>query len=83
MDFQPLIDGVHNIYAQYPLYCYLAAGALFLLTVWKPAKMLKRALLLLVLLVVVYICFFLIDSMFSGVDVKQKAIHRTESKIED
>lgn len=82
MDLQPLLTWGHDLYTEYPLYFYLIAGALLLLTLWKPAKMLKRALLLLVLLAVLYVCFFLIDSMRTGVDVKQKAAHRTEDMIE-
>ncbi len=83
MDFHSLIAWAQSLYASYPLYCYLAAGALLLLTLWKPAKMLKNAFLLLILLAVLYVCFFLIDSMKTGVDVKEKAAHRTESQIEN
>ena len=83
MDLQPLFAWVQDLYSSDPIYFYLAGAILLLLTLWQPVKMLKRALLLLVMLVVLYICFFLIDSMKTGVDVKQKAAHRTESKIED
>lgn len=83
MDFQALLEWARNLFARYPLYCSLAAAALLLLTLWKPAKMLKRAVLLLVLLVVLSLCFFLIDSMKTGVSIKEKAAQRTENLIEE
>lgn len=82
MDFQPLIDWGYSFYAQYQIFCYVLAGILVLLSLWKPFKILKAACLLLTLAVIVYICFYLIDSMNVGMDVKEKAIHRTEKAIE-
>lgn len=83
MDFQPLINWTYNFYAQYPIFCYVFSGILLLFALWKPFKILKAACLLLVLAIIVYICFYLIGSMNVGMDVKEKAIHRTENAIEN
>lgn len=83
MDFQPLIDWGYSFYAQYPLFSYVLAAVLLLLILWKPAKVLKAAILLLVLSLILYVCFYLIGSMNVGMDVKEKAIHRTEKAIEE
>ena len=82
MDIQLVLDWLLDLYAEFPIPFYLTAGILFALTLWQPVKMLKRALLFLVLLAVIYVCFYLLGSMMSGVDVKQKASSRTIEQIE-
>ncbi|WP_303720178.1 hypothetical protein [Malonomonas rubra] len=83
MDFQPLLDWVYTYYVQYPTFFYVVVGVLLLLILWKPAKVLKTTFLVLVLIFIVYICFYLIGSMNVGMNVKEKAIHRTEKAIEE
>ena len=82
MDFQQILDWGYTFYAQYPIFCYILLGVVVLLTLWKPAKVLKTSLLLLVLLVVLYICFFLIGSLNVGMDAKNRAAHKTEKALE-
>jgi len=83
MDFQPLFDWTYTFYIQYPIFCYLLAGVLVLLTLWKPVKVLKASCLILVLAGILYICFSLIGSMNAGVNIKEKAINRTEEAIKE
>lgn len=83
MDFQPLFDWIYTYYVNYPIFFYVLGGALLLLILWKPAKVLKTTFLILVLVVIVYICFYLIGSMNVGMNVKDKAIHRTQKAIEE
>lgn len=82
MDFHPLFDWCFNFYAQYPIFCYVLVGALLLLILWKPAKVIKTALLILVLIVILYVCINIVNSMMGGMQIKDKAIHRTEKAIE-
>jgi len=82
MDYQMITDWLFDLYSAYPIPFYIAAGILAALTLWQPLKMFKRALLVLVLLVVLSVCFYLIDSMMSGVDTKQKASNRSIEQIE-
>lgn len=82
MDFAPIFDWAINFYSQYPQFCYIVGGILLVLVLWKPAKVLKNALLLLVLLLVVYVAFYMVDSMNFGKKIKEEAIHRTEKAIE-
>jgi hypothetical protein len=82
MDLEHLFDWGYTFYVQYPVFCYVAGGILLLLVLWKPFKVLKSAFLVLVLVAIVYIAFYLIDSMNVGLDVKDKAVHRTEKAIE-
>ncbi len=82
MDLQPLLDWGLSFYHRYPEFCYVAAGVLVLLALWKPFKVLRAACVMLVLAVLVYIGFFLINSMNVGIKVKDKAIHRTEKALE-
>ena len=82
MDFQPLLDWCFNFYAQYPIFCYVLAGVLLLLALWKPVKVIKTALLVLVLIVILYICITIVNSMMGGMQSKEKAVHRTEKAIE-
>ena len=82
MDFQPLFDWTYNFYLQYPTFCYVIGGGMLLLALWKPLKVLKGILLLLLLALILYLCFFMIKSINFSMDVKEKAIHRTEKAIE-
>lgn len=82
MDLQQLSDWGYTFYVQYPAFCYVAGGIFLLLVLWKPFKVLKSAFLVLVLAAVVSIAFYLLDSMNVGLEVKGKAVHRTEKAIE-
>jgi len=82
MDFQLFIDWVNSFYQQYPLFCYVAGGALLLLSLWKPRKVLRSLLLALVLMVILYISFWLIDSINFGKGLTEKGIQRSEQAIE-
>ena len=82
MDFQPVIDWVQHLYARYPAPSYVIAGVLLLVLIWKPFKVLKKVFLLLIMAGILYVCFYLLDSMTAGMDSKDKAIHRTEKAIE-
>ena len=81
MDFSQISDWAITFYRQYPEFCSVVAAILLLLILWKPFKVLKNVLLLLVLAVIVYAAFYLIGSMNVGMDIKNKAIHRTEKAI--
>lgn len=82
MDVQPLLDWCFNFYAQYPTFCYVLAGVVLLLTLWKPAKVIKITLLTLVLIVILYICSSIVTSMQGGANIKEKALRRTEQALE-
>ncbi len=82
MDFQLFIDWTNSFYQQYPLFCYVAGGALLLLSLWKPRKVLRSLLLALVLMVILYISFWLIDSINFGKGLTEKGIQRSEQAIE-
>ena len=82
MDFQPLIDWCRSYYAQYPIFCYVLAGVILLLLLWKPTKVLKTLVLILVLVVILYICATLVGSIQGGSSLTDKAVRRTEKGIE-
>ncbi len=82
MDFQLFIDWANSFYQQYPLFCYVAGGALLLLSLWKPRKVLRSLLLALILVALLYISFWLIDSINFGKDLTEKGIQRSEQAIE-
>lgn len=82
MNLHPLFDWCFNFYAQYPIFCYVLAGVLLLLALWKPAKVIKTTLLILVLIVILYVCFNIVNSMMGSMQSKEKAVHRTEKAIE-
>ena len=83
MNFQPLFDWAYNFYLQYPIFCYVIGGGMLLLVLWKPLKVFKGILLMLVLATIVYLCFCMTNSINIGIGVKEKAIHRTENAIEN
>ncbi len=77
MDFD-LVDWALDFFAQNQLFCYVAAGILVVLIIWKPGKILKNAFLLLVLLGLIYFVMQIFTSINVGRSVKDKAIHKTE-----
>jgi len=82
MDMQQLLDWPSSFYNQYPVFCYVAGGVVLLLIFWKPRNALKNLLFLLVLVLVLYICLTLVQSIDFGISVKDKEIHKTEKEIE-
>lgn len=82
MDFQQLIDWGYSFYAQYPIFCYVVAGILLLVSLWKPFNALKMAFLLLVLATILCLCFYLIDSMNVGMEIKKGASQRTQKELD-
>jgi len=83
MGIQTLIDWAHTFFVQYSVFCYVLGGIILLLILWKPAKVLKTTFLILILLIILYACFYLLGIMNLGIDVKDKAIYRTEKSIEE
>jgi len=81
MDLHQVIDWGFDFYLRYPIFCYVVAGVLLVLILWKPAKVLKTAFLLLILLALLYAAFFLINSMNIGVQVKEQGIQKMEKAL--
>ncbi len=82
MNFQPLFNWAYSFYLQYSIFCYVIGGVVLLLVFWKPLKVLKSILLMLVLALILYLCFIMTQSVDFSIGVKEKAIHRTEKAIE-
>lgn len=82
MDSNRMIEWGLNFYSRSPEFCYVVAGILLVLLLWKPLKVLKTALLLSILAAIIAISFYLIDSMDVGRKIKKDAIHRTEKALE-
>ena len=82
MNFNWIFDWGGDIYARYPIFCYVAAAVLFILLIWKPAKVLKTALLVLILLAILSAAFFLIQSTNVGVQVKEQGLQKMEKSLE-
>ena len=82
MDFELLIDWANSFYQQYPIFCYVLGGALLLMALWKPRKVLRSLLLALILVALLYFSFWLIDSINFGKDLTEKGIQRSEQAIE-
>jgi|GEM_PF-1863486 len=82
MDLSQVINWGVDFFYRYQVFCYVLAGVLLILLLWKPAKVMKTAFLVLILLAVLYFIFLLIDSMQVGVQVKQQGIHKSEKALE-
>ena len=82
MDFQQILDWGLSFYRQQPIFCYVALGILLLFSLWKPLKALKTACLLLVLVTLIYVSFYFLETMNFGIDAKSKAIQQTEKSLE-
>lgn len=81
MDLDQVVDWGVNFYLHYPVFCYVLAGLLLVLILWKPAKVLKMAFLILILLAILYVAFFLIKSMNVGVQVKEHGLQKMEKAL--
>jgi len=82
MALSRVFDWGFQFYADYPMFCYVAGAVLLLLLLWKPAKVLKAAFLVVVLLTLLYLAFFLVDSMKTGVKVKEQGLDRMEKSLQ-
>jgi len=77
-----LINWLTDLYYQYPLFCYLLGAVLLLLLIWKPAKLLKFAFLVLVLLGILYVAFTFINSAKTGAKYTKQGIEKSEKGLE-
>jgi hypothetical protein len=82
MDFKQVFAWMRDFYANYPIFCYMAAGILLVLLLWKPVKVLKTALLVFILLVVFSGIFYLIDSMKTGIRIEKQGMQQTEKSLQ-
>ena len=82
MDLDLLVDWGYDFYASQPAFCYVLAGVLLVLLLWKPAKVVKTALLILILLAILFAAFFMIDSMKVGMQVKEQGIEKMEKSLQ-
>ena len=80
---QSLIDKLFMFYEHNSLFCMVAGAALVLLILWKPAKMLKRIALVVVLALIVYTAISLVDSANFGSNLKKSGIERTEKALNE
>ena len=81
MDFQPILNWFNNIYLQYPILCYVIGGAILVLVLWKPLKVLKFFLLMLVLALIVYACLYLTKAIDFGIATKETEMNRTLKEL--
>lgn len=82
MDVGLLWDWVGSLYERYPLFSYVAAVLFVLLLIWKPVKVLKNFLVILVFLTLLYLALNLVESMNFGVKVKEQGIRNSEKGID-
>jgi hypothetical protein len=78
MDLDHLAQIAANFYYAHKMGVIIGAAALIILILLKPKPMLKTIGLLLAIAVAVYIVMLIIDVIFSGVEVKEKMIHKSE-----
>jgi hypothetical protein len=81
MELHTVTAWAEDFYARYPIFCYLAGGIMLLLTLWKPAKILKNLFLVMVLLTIIYFAMQLFGSLQTGMILKDQGSKRTEDAI--
>lgn len=81
MDFQTLLNWLNNIYLQYPILCYAIGGAILIFALWKPLKVLKFILLMLVLALIVYAGLYFTKAIDFGIATKETEMNRTLKEI--
>ena len=78
MDLDHLANIVLSFYYAHKIGVIIGVVVLIVLILLKPKPMLKAIGILLALAVAVYIVMLIIDVTFSGVEVKEKMIHKSE-----
>ncbi len=77
MDLNELSRIAVNFYYDYKLFVIIGAGVLLVLILLKPKPMLKSIGILLGIAVAVYIVILIGGMVFSGVELKEKMIHKS------
>ncbi|MCF8052425.1 MAG: hypothetical protein K9L59_14370 [Desulfobacterales bacterium] len=78
MDMDHLSNIVLSFYYAHKIGVIIGVVVLVILILIKPKPMLRAIGILLALAVAVYIVMLIIDVTFSGVEVKEKMIHKSE-----
>ncbi len=80
---QNLIDQLFMFYHDNSVFCMVAGGILVVLLLWKPVKVLKGIILLIILAAVLYVAIRLVDSVNFGSSLKKSGIERTEKALNE
>jgi len=82
MSIQPLFSWLNSLYLQNPILCYAIAGAIIVLVLWKPVKVLKFIVLVLVLALIVYASLYLTKAIDFSIATKKTEMNRTIEELD-